>query len=298
MAILFMLVALTPFSADRIEIYQENGERIVHLIGNVVIEGQATKITCDEAKISEEHGWVNLIHDVELLGRSGLVKAQKAIYYFNDDRGYLSDSVSIITPDERISSDSLYYDGAQDSVEMYGNVLIEDEENKLLVSGTQGWYNLSRDEGLLLGEPKLQILRQEKEPITVYANTFKLRTNEYQFYGFDSVRALIDSIVVHCDTFSYNLQDETGTMINPVIHEKRNELKGERGCFGMKDKEIQTLSVTNGQSVYYTEEGSKNVVEGRSISILFDKGVATTIKVAGQPRGLLFLKRSEQSAGD
>jgi hypothetical protein len=66
----------------------------------------------------------------------------------------------------------------------------------------------------------------------------------------------------------------------------------------MKNREIQLVSVTDGESIYYTEEGSKNIVEGESISILFEKGAATTIKVEGQPRGLLFLKRSTESAGD
>ena len=298
MAVLCMLLTLTPFSADRVEIYQEDGERIVHLIGNVIIEGEETKITCAEAKISEEHGWVNLAHDVELQGRSGLVRANRALYYFNEERGYLSDSVMIVTADERISSDSLYYDGARDSVEMYGNVLIEDEENSLLVRGAQGWYHLSRDEGLLLGDPELQITREEKEPIKIHANVFKLQTNEDLFYGFDSVRAVIDSIVVYCDTFSYNLQEETGEMTNPVIQEKKNELMGDYGRFSMENREIQSVSVMNGESIYYTEEGSKNIIEGKSISILFEEGVATTIRVEGEPKGLLFLKRSTESAGD
>jgi lipopolysaccharide assembly outer membrane protein LptD (OstA) len=298
MVFLLMLFTLTPFSADRVEIFKENGERIVHLIGNVVIEGEETTITCAEAKISEVQGWVNLAGDVKLQGRSGLVSADAAVYYFNEDRGYLSDSVTIITSDEKISADSLYYDGRKDSVEMYGNVLIEDEENNLHVSGAHGWYNLSRDEGLLQGAPKLQIIRQDKEPIIILAKMFKLRTNEDQFYGFDSVQAIIDSIVVYCDTFSYNLKTEAGEMTNPIIHEKENELMGSHGQFRMKNKEIQVVSVTNGRSVYYTEEGSKNIVEGKSISILFQEGAATTIKVEGQPRGLLLLKRSGESVSD
>lgn len=298
MVLLLILLTLTPFSADRVEIFKDNGERIVHLIGNVIIEGEATRITCAEAKISEVHGSVNLIGDVELHGPNGLVSAAAAIYYFNEDRGYLSDSVTIITSDEKITADSLYYDGAKDSVEMYGNVFIEDEENDLHVSGAQGWYNLSRDEGMLLGNPKLQIIRQDKEPITVHAKVFKLHTNEDQFYGFDSVQAVIDSIVVYCDTFSYNLKTEAGEMVNPIIREKKNELVGSHGQFKLRNKEIQAVSVTNGRSVYYTDEGSKNTVEGDSISILFNEGTATTIKVQGQPRGLLLLKGSGENAGD
>ena len=293
-----LFIALTPFQADRVEISMENNERIVHLIGNVLIESQATKITCAEAKISEVGGWVRLFRDVRLEDRNGVVSAVSATYYFNEERGYLKDSVKIVTPEEEISTDSLYYDGVHDSVEMYGNVLITDMRNDMLVSGDQGWYNLERDEGVLFGEPKLEISRQDKAPIVVYANTFELLTAQELFHGCDSVRALIDSITVLCDTFSYDLKEERGTMVRPRIQEKQNELTGTQGKFTMKDKEIEVLSVEQGQSTYYTKEGSRNHVEGETISIVFQEGQARRIVVDGEPKGHLSLRRSSESAGD
>ncbi len=295
---IIFLIAFTPFSADKIEIYKEGDESIIHLIGNVVIEGEGTKITCSEASISETMGYVRLIDEIRLMDKNGVVSAKRALYYFNENRGYLNDSVTIVTANERMLSDSLYYDGKSDSVEMYGHVQIEDERNNMFVSSNRGWYNLARDEGVLYGNSELKIIREDKDPITVYARAFKLLTRDNLFMGFDSVQAIIDSISVFCDTFSYNLNTENGEMIRPTIREKNNELKGTAGKFSLKDKEMDLLSVVNGQSIYHTEEGSENVVEGSSIEISFHEGKATTIRVEGQPSGILNMRRRQEDAGD
>jgi lipopolysaccharide export system protein LptA len=298
MAVFMLLVTLTPFQADKVEIFTEGSERVVQLIGNVVIENNDTRITCGEARISEARGSVRLLQDVKLRDRNGEVNAGSAIYYFNEERGYLSDSVTVSTPDEKIISDSLYYDGAHDSVEMYGNVLILDEKNSMSANGEAGWYNLAADEGFLSGNPKLEVARRDRAPITVYAKVFKLLTNESLFYGFDSVQALIDSITVVCDTFSYDLEEERGEMTQPVIREKNNELRGTRGDFRLRNKDIESVSVEEGESIYYTKEGSRNVVEGDTITITFTDGKATTISVKGSPKGVLSGKRSEESVGN
>ncbi|MDH4211800.1 MAG: hypothetical protein OEV79_10190 [candidate division WOR-3 bacterium] len=296
--LIILIIALTPFRADRIQIYKEEDESIVHLIGNVFIEGEETKITCTEAWINEARGWVRLFDEIKLSGRNGEVSAKNAIYYFNEDRGYLRDSVSIVTDNERMFSDSLYYDGKKDSVEMYGHVVIEDDRNHMTVSGDMGWYNLTKDEGILSGSPELRITRDDKNPIIVYAGAFRLMTSDNLFMGYDSVQAIIDSINVFCDTFSYDLKAETGDMIMPIIIEKNNELKGTTGKFRLKDKEMDLLSVMDGQSVYYTDEGSENMVEGHNIEIIFSQGKATTIRIEGRPRGVLNLQRRQGNAGD
>ncbi len=296
--IIFLLITLTPFRADKVEISKEGDERIVHLIGNVLIEGGDAVITCDNAAINEANGRIDLSGMVRLEDENGEVRARSAVYYFNEGRGYMSDSVTVITENERMFSDSLYYDGSRDSVEMYGNVAIEDARNNMVVSGQRGWYNLATDEGSLSGGPELRIGRREKTPIVVYARSFRLLTNDDLFYGYDSVLAVIDSITVRCDTFSYDLDSEKGTMTRPTIREGNNELVGTSGEFSMRSKEIDMLNVANGHSIYYTEEGSKNVVDGERITITFREGKAVSIRVDGMPRGVLSMKRSQGSAGD
>ena len=66
----------------------------------------------------------------------------------------------------------------------------------------------------------------------------------------------------------------------------------------MRDKEIESFSVHDGWSQYHTEEGSKNVVEGSEISILFRESKAIKIIVNGNPKGILTMKRKEEDAGN
>jgi len=296
--ILFFLLSLTPFSADKIEIIKEENTSVIHLLGNVKIEDENLKIACREASLHEAEDYVVLIDDVSIIDENGKIQAEFAIYYFDEKKGYLRDSVVLLTGSEIIRADSLYYDGVEELVQMFGNVMIEDKKNNLMAYGEQGWYNLSEDEGCLFKGPRLEIVRENKEPMKVKAQEFKLLADSNKFFGFDSVTAVIDSITVYCDTFSFDLKEDHGTMVNPVILEKNNELRGETGTFKMKDKEIESFGVHRGWSTYYTDEGSKNTVEGEEINIVFRDGKAIKIIVDGEPSGILRLKRKEEDAGN
>lgn len=293
-----LLLALTPFRADRVEIIEVERERIVCLFGNVVIENDDGVITCNEARINEAQGVIDLAGTVTMKDANGEINAGSATFYYEEDRGRLRDRVQIVTDRERITSDSMYYDGARNWVEMHGNVVIEDDQNSMTATGQTGAYDLALDEGSLSGAPELQIARAGKAPMLVQAVRFALFTRDDRFHGYDGVRAIIDSITVYCDTFSYDLRSETGALVHPVIREKHNELAGAAGSFRLKNREIERFEVVEGRSVYHTKEGSKNTIEGGRISITFSGGQAVRIEVDSLPRGVLHLKRSQEDAGD
>lgn len=297
MVFLFLL-CVTPFSADRVEIVEKDGERVVYLVGSVIIEDEHTKITCAEARLSEVQKYVILRNDVNIIDKNGTINADHAQYYFEDQKGYLRGHVTLTRAEEIISADSLYYNGSEEFIEMFSNVKIEDKKNDMVAQGGRGWYDLNNDEGHLIDNPAVEILREQKEPVTLWAREFQLKTDNNEFYGFDSVKAIIDSITVYCDTFLYNVKSEQGVLAKPLIVEKNNELEGKTGQFIMKDKTIESLCVTEGTSTYYTKEGSKNVVEGSEIRIIFNEGKATTIIVEGKPKGFLSLKKTVDNAGD
>jgi lipopolysaccharide assembly outer membrane protein LptD (OstA) len=294
--LLILLLCITPFSADKVEIIKENGESIVLLSGNVVIEDEKAKITCAEARLNETRDYVILTQDVRITDVNGQIHADFARYHFMDEKGFLKGNVSLQRTDQLISSDSLYYDGFDDYVEMFGDVKIEDYDNNLTAHGERGWYNIKDEEGYLVDRPLLEIIRKDREPIRIYAQQFQLNNSSNVFHGFDSVVAVIDSITVYCDTFLYNLDTEAGDMKRPFIVEDNNELKGESGQFKMNNKSIESLSVRNGWSQYYTEEGSKNIIEGETIKIMFKDGKASHIIVDGEPKGVLHLKQEEENA--
>lgn len=299
MLFILALLSTTPWSADKVDIIRENGESIVHLIGNVVIDDTKTRITSDEARLYENQHYVMLERSVKIADNHGDITADHAVYYFQDRRGILRGNVTLTARDEIIRSDSLLYRGVESSVEMYENIDIEDRKNNLRASGRRGWYDLDEDKGILSGEPKIHILRTEKNPIIMNAREFHLHTREHLFYGHDSVVAFIDSITVYCDTIMYDLEADTGTVASPYVVEQQNILKGETGRFRMKDKDIDFFEVHEGWSRYFSESGSKNIVEGDTIRIMFRDNKALSITVHGNAKGTMTLKQEEEEdAGD
>lgn len=288
--IILILISLTPFSADRVEILKESGASIIHLIGNVVIEDSHTTITCRRARLNETDETVALFDSVLIADNNGKIHADYARYILPAREGYLRGNVVLLTGDQTVRAESLCYNGIKRHVKMFREVVLEDPENNLVACGEEGWYDLLSDIGYLLNTPTVKIAREEKDPIMITAHEFKLLAEEDLFYGYDSVVALIDSITVRCDTFRYDLRADDGDMVNPFVVEKNNELKGKRGYLRMKGKEVELFRVEEGWSRYYAEGGSKNIVEGDTITILFNDGKASKILVNGMPRGVLYMR--------
>jgi lipopolysaccharide assembly outer membrane protein LptD (OstA) len=297
--ILLLILATTPFLADRIDIIREDNQSIIHLMGNVKIEDENTEIICREAKLNQTAGLVVLIQDVKITDRNGEIYSDWARYYFNSQKGYLKGNIMLLARGRTIKAESLYYDGINEYVEMFHDVTIEDPENKMISHSERGWYDLGKEEGHLVETPRLEILRDERAPMTIEAREFHLIIPASTLFGYDSITVVIDTILIYCDTISYNLKTEHGTMANPIIVEHDNHLTGASGDFQMKNKEIEYLTTRDGWSIYHTKEGSVNVVEGAEIRIIFDKARAVKITVRGEPHGNLTLKRTtEENVSD
>ena len=293
-----ILFTLTPFSADKVEIIKEEGESIIHLIGNVVIKDENVKIECEDARMYETEDYVILDNEVVITDKEGSIKADHAQYRFAEKQGYMTGDVNLVSGKQIITAESLYYDGNRSYVEMHRNVVIEDQENDMFGYGGKGWYHLDDDIGHLVEAPRIELLREDRDPIHIRAQEFELRTKQNMFYGYDSVHAEIDSINVECDTFTYDLADDNGAMVKPHVVEKENILKGETGAFRMKDENIESFSVHDGWSKYLSEEGNRNEVEGDTITVIFEEGEAVKIIVMGDPSGVLMLKKESENVED
>jgi len=291
-------LSVTPFSADKVEIVKESGVSIIHLIGNVVIEDAQTRIECEVARLYESEDYVELKDNVVISDKDGSIAADHAYYYFSDKKGYLGGAVRLVSEDQVITADSLFYNGMEQYVDMERNVVIEDTKNNMLGYGDRGWYDLREDIGHLILSPRIELIREGKEPIQIRAMQFVLHAKEDMFYGYDSVVANIDSINVYCDTFAFDLSSDKGTMIVPHVIEGKNTLKGETGQFVMKDEQLEVFSVHKGASEYHSEVGNINNVEGDTISIFFENSKAVKIIVDGNPNGVLQLKRGSGDTED
>jgi len=294
--LILLIIQLTPFTADRVEIVREDGQSVYYLFGHVDITGDSLAIQCQQARLFADADRVELLDSVWIRDPSGEIRAARAEYRFGERLAFLSGGVTLIDSNRTISAESLTYDGGRRRVKMYRTVLIHDPGNNLDAYGQQGWFDLAAETGALSGGPRLEVQRRDKTPMIINARDFFLDAGNNLFYGYDSVTALIDSITILADTFKYGLKSEDGTMVQPRITEKENLLRGSSGTFQIRQQLVHRFSVADGQAVYHTAEGSTNVVTGMSITILFKNGQASTIFVNGDPRGHIVNPRKEKNA--
>jgi lipopolysaccharide export system protein LptA len=298
MILLIIFLNTTPFKADRVEIVNENGESLVNLSGNVLIEQESTMISCIKAQLNEKKMFVILKDSICIKEPAGEIRADNAIYFFDKEIGTLRGNVRLKSEDQIFSADSLDYDGKKRIVWMYKNVYLKDIKNNAVAHCQEGWYNLDEEVGSLIKKPEIEIKREDRPPIIINAREFLLKTKENLCYGYDSVIVKLDSITLFCDTIIYNMKKNAGYVLNPLAVEKNNELKGRTGEFGLKDNTIDYFKVSPGIASYWTNEGNHNVIEGDTINILFKEGRAFRIKVVGNPNGTLYLKKEKANAGD
>ncbi len=298
MVLALLIIYLTPFRAERVEIVKENGESIVYLLGDVLIEQEDTRISCHQAKLNETRGTVLLQDTVLIRDSNGEIQAEHAIYYFDQRYSVLRGNVVMTSPDQIISADSLDYDGEKRFVRMYRNVRLEDTKNRVVAYGGEGWYDLESENGSLIKQPRIEMQREGKTPMIINAHEFLLKNKENLCYGYDSIIGEIDSIKIFCDTIVYHINQDKGYMTNPLVKEKQNELTGVAGEFGLKNKTIDYFKVDSGFASYWTNEGAHNIIEGASINIVFKDGRAFKVLVEGNPRGKLFLKENRENVGD
>ncbi len=294
--LILLIIQLTPFTADRVEIVREDGQSVYYLFGHVDITGDSLAIQCQQARLFADADRVELLDSVWIRDPGGEIRAARAEYRFGERLAFLSGGVTLIDSNRTISAESLTYDGGRRRIKMYRTVLIHDPGNNLDAYGQQGWFDLAAETGALSGGPRLEVQRRDKTPMIINARDFFLDAGNNLFYGYDSVTALIDSITILADTFKYGLKSEDGTMVQPRITEKENLLRGSSGTFQIRQQLVHRFSVADGQAVYHTAEGSTNVVTGMSITILFKNGQASTIFVNGDPRGHIVNPRKEKNA--
>lgn len=293
-----LLVALTPFQADKVEILSDSGASVVYLIGNVVIEPESARIICPEALLNEAAGTIVFERGLTMTDANGTLTAQRGRYEFAGKRGLLDGSVRLVADNEVIAAETLVYEGTQRLVRMHHQVRIESQQDDMIASGDSGSYDLRSDTGELRGDPRVQIAREGKTPMEIRARHFALDNRNGTFSGRDSVKAVIDSVTVYCDTFDYDLNREHGTTIGTKVVEKNNELSGTHGWFGMRDRAIDHFGVYAGRADYTTEGGSHNVVEGDTIIIFFKENKAYRIDVGGSPHGVVTSRKGQVDAAD
>lgn len=280
---IILMIGLLPFTAsERVEIINEGGKRIIHLIGSVSFERPGLNITCDQATILGERtamlrGKVVLKESTTTITADSLrfmIKTGTGIFY----NSVLSDSSLVI------AACSLRYDPNIREIHGFDSVEIRDTTNSLTVNADYFIYNLNTGVGESDGNPVLSIKRENETPLVAHSRTIHYYRNQDRLNLADSVIINDHDMTITCDSLNFHNQTSSGELYSLNIKTESERVEGDHGKFTIKDRAIESMDIT-AASVIRNAEDREDRVTSDQLSIKFESGSILKAIARGNPRG-------------
>ncbi|NQT35028.1 hypothetical protein HQ587_07555 [bacterium] len=234
---LFTLAAITEGKVERIELEHADTLRsrgnVRELIGHVQIRRGATLITSKKALYDAKAGRVVLTGDVLLDEPGQKIRAERMTYNELTGDFEASANVDMLHADSmRIRCDKANYVELTGTVDLFGDIIIDNLSDGARITGRHGRWNQIKDSGIIDWEPVYMLPDETGDPPdTLVITSDKLVFNRTSRVAVFTGDVDLMQVEIHAVADSLrHLPDSSITILsgNPVIWRGDDELTGKR----------------------------------------------------------------------
>jgi lipopolysaccharide export system protein LptA len=284
-----------------------------YLIGNVQVRRGLTQINSDRARHDPKNGQITLTGNVVLIEPGRVMNADYV--NFNEFNGSFEarENVDLIEADSvRIRCNVALYDDANQIIDLYGNVIIDNYSDGARITGKHcRWYEASNS-GIIDQDPVYRLPDDKgTQPDTLVIKSkilqFNRVTNSALFTG--NVDLVQNQLHALSDTLNH-MPDSNMTVLmgNPVIHHDKDELSGKKvELFYEGQKLIRMYVDGDALVISIPEEDSTlfNYMIGKEMTMTVINDSTRLIQMEGNAQGVVHVWDGEglyhgvnQSAAD
>jgi hypothetical protein len=204
-----------------------------------------------------------------------------------------------------VHGDSLFYNDSTGYGEGFGNVVIEDSTNNLIIKGNYAWY-FKQPEQFLVTDMAEFIQVSTNDSLFLHADTISAvtiaDTSSAGFRlmkAFHGCRIFSNGIQAKCDSLSYSFRDSVIRLyVKPVIWSEENQLTSDSMAVFTKNRQTERLELYNAAFVSSQVDTSRyNQIKGRSLTGFFRNNELYKIEIKGNGESLYYLLDGEDIAG-
>lgn len=204
-----------------------------------------------------------------------------------------------------IHGDSLYFDDKTGYGESFGNVVIQDTTNSILVKGNYAWY-FKQPERFMITDRAMFIQVSKNDSLFLHADSISAVTltdtsaKAYRlmraYYG---CRIFSESIQAKCDSLSYSFQDSVIRLYkSPVIWSEENQLTSDSMAIFTKNSNADRLELYNSAFIASQIDTLRfNQIKGRSLTGYFMNNELYKIDIRGNGESVFYLLDGEDVSG-
>jgi lipopolysaccharide export system protein LptA len=242
-----------------------------------------TKLIGDSLNLYCEKGWYDTKNKVTSIWKNAEIDNMKQI----------------------VHGDSLFYNDSTGYGEGFGNVVIEDTTNNLIIKGNYAWY-YKQPEQFLVTDMAEFIQASGNDSLFLHADTISAVTlSDTSAAGYRLMKAyhgcriFSDGIQAKCDSLSYSFRDSVIRLYTkPVIWSEENQLSSDSMAVFTKNRQTERLELYNAAFVSSQVDTSRyNQIKGRTLTGIFKNNELYKIEIKGNGESLYYLLDGEDIAG-
>ena len=218
------------------------------------------------------------------------------------------------TKEQRLKGDSVNYDRTKGIGKVYGNVLIEDTTNKLLISGDYGEYHELTDSSWVTGHAMMTQI-YEGDSLFLHGDTLlAIGTNtkdtihssqkKKNLYAFHKVKLFKKDLQGACDSLVYNRTDSTIRLYYlPVLWSGLNQLTADSITLQTSNSEITNIYLINNAFITAKADSDQTValdsarynqIRGKNMTGFLLENKLYKINVNGNGQTIYYAKNNKQ----
>jgi lipopolysaccharide export system protein LptA len=261
-------------TADTMD-YNTNTE-ISYFTGPTELKGDSLYLYC-------EKGWYDTKNDITNIWKHALIDNKKQI----------------------VHGDSLFFDNNSGYGQSFGNVVIQDTTNNIIVQGEYAWY-YKEPEKFLVTDKAMFIQVSKNDSLFLHADTINSITVtdsaslSYKLMkAFHGCRIYSKGMQAKCDSLSYSLQDSVIRMYRaPVLWSEENQLTADSMAVFSKNGQTDRLELYSSAFVTMKTDTIRfNQIKGRSLTGYFKQNELYKIDIKGNGESIYYLLDGEDIAG-
>ncbi|HUX57401.1 MAG TPA: OstA-like protein [Bacteroidales bacterium] len=272
-------------------------ENLFHFKDSVKIVNPDYVITADTMDYNTETETAFFTGPTELNGDSLYTYCEKGWFDTKFDVSSLWKNAMIDTRKQIIHGDSLYFDDKSGYGESFGNVVIEDTTNNLIIKGNYAWY-FKEPESFMVTDRAMFIQNSNGDSLFLHADTISAITvSDTSGKGYRLMRAYYgcrifsENLQAKCDSLSYSYQDSVIRFYkSPIIWSEENQLTSDSMAIFTKNQKTDRLELYNSAFVTSQIDSTRfNQIKGRSLVGYFINNELHKINIKGNGESIYFL---------
>lgn len=237
----------------------------------------------------------------KIISDSNSIYCNAGWYNTGNNTASFSKKVLLRNPNQKLWSDSLYYDRKINYGEAFYNITLFDSTKNIITKGQYAEYYEKGGMSFFTDSSMAIIIDEDKDSLFLHADTLLLEIDSNQkaktFFAFNRTLFFKNKLQGKCDSLVYFLQDSMLIMnTNPLIWGEEAQLSGKRIIVFMANGEVDKIHIdTNSFVLQHDSLEYYNQVSGRNMVVHFKAGDINYVDVFANAQSVYFVREEDSS---